>query len=134
VKRNGAQFSSEPFNLKNVNTFKYSGLANPRAVGVTLSKDGKSVELHVKHSRRTAVRKSSHSAHPIALKKHTRNHTNYSAELIKQFTSRSYFRSDLTRAAIARYHALHRSLGVKADLKKETRRKRRGAAAKLAAA
>ena len=54
VKRDGAQFSGEPFNLKNQNSFKYSGLANTRAVNVALSKDGKKVELSSKNPARPA--------------------------------------------------------------------------------
>lgn len=33
--------SSEPNNLMNLNSFKYSGLANSKAVGVTTAKDSK---------------------------------------------------------------------------------------------
>ncbi|CAG8484369.1 5878_t:CDS:2 [Diversispora eburnea] len=34
VKRNGVQFTSEPNNITNTNSFKYSGLANDKAIGI----------------------------------------------------------------------------------------------------
>ena len=46
VKRNGVQFSSEPGNLANLNSFKYSGIVNAKTVGLT-TKDGK-IELSLK--------------------------------------------------------------------------------------
>lgn len=40
--RTGAvQFSKEPGNVMNVNTFKYSGIANNKTVHVAAAKDGK---------------------------------------------------------------------------------------------
>ena len=36
VKRNGVQFSSEPSNLMNLNSYKFSGLANKKTVGVVV--------------------------------------------------------------------------------------------------
>ena len=47
VKKNGATFTSEPNNLTQLNTFKYSGLANSKTVGVAVNKAGK-VELVTK--------------------------------------------------------------------------------------
>jgi large subunit ribosomal protein L28e len=45
--RSGAvQFSSEPGNLMGVNTFKYSGLANSKAVDI--SSNGKNITLRTK--------------------------------------------------------------------------------------
>ena len=46
VKRKGVQFSSEPGNLNNTNSFKFSGLANKKTVGVSVV-DGK-VEVAIK--------------------------------------------------------------------------------------
>jgi large subunit ribosomal protein L28e len=36
VKRDGVQFSAEKNNLTNCNSYKFSGLANARSVGVSL--------------------------------------------------------------------------------------------------
>jgi hypothetical protein len=38
VKRDGAQFTSEPGNLTQLNSFKFSGLANRKAVSVEMAK------------------------------------------------------------------------------------------------
>ncbi len=50
VKRNGVCFSTEKQNLTNVHSYKFSGLANKRAVGVELvqTKKGKKVALTVR--------------------------------------------------------------------------------------
>ncbi|KAI9022867.1 ribosomal L28e/Mak16 [Phycomyces nitens] len=45
VKRSGVQFSSERNNLLNLNTFKYSGLANPKSVAITPAARGVRVTL-----------------------------------------------------------------------------------------
>merc|ERR1711933_70800 len=37
---NKVQFSSEPTNLYNLNTFKFSGLANAKSVGIASGADG----------------------------------------------------------------------------------------------
>lgn len=34
IKRDGRQFSTEPGNVKNINSFKFSGLANNRSIDV----------------------------------------------------------------------------------------------------
>ena len=46
----GVQFSTEPGNLMNVNTFKYSGIANERIIDIASVLDNKkpSVELKTK--------------------------------------------------------------------------------------
>jgi len=43
VKRNGAQFTSEPNNLTNLNSFKYSGLAGKGTIGISPSPDNRGV-------------------------------------------------------------------------------------------
>lgn len=48
VKRNGVQFSREPNNLTNKNSFKYSGLANTKAIGVSASGKGVAVSIKTK--------------------------------------------------------------------------------------
>merc|ERR1719262_1509240 len=43
VKRNGVQFSREPGNLTQLNTYKSSGLCNDKAIDINLDEDGKIV-------------------------------------------------------------------------------------------
>ena len=52
VKRNGVQFSSEPGNVMNLNTYKYSGLANDKTVAIDAGADGK-VTLGLKAPKRS---------------------------------------------------------------------------------
>ncbi|KAJ3215402.1 hypothetical protein HDU67_000447 [Dinochytrium kinnereticum] len=48
VKRNGVQFSREAGNLTNKNSFKYSGVANSKAVGISAAAKGVTVTLKKK--------------------------------------------------------------------------------------
>ncbi|RUP51742.1 ribosomal L28e/Mak16 [Jimgerdemannia flammicorona] len=50
----GIQFSSEPGNLTNLNTFKYSGLANNKIVGIVPTVSGKGIELITKKQKLSA--------------------------------------------------------------------------------
>ena len=106
VKRDGSQFSSEPYNLKNINSYKFSGLANPRALDVSVSKDGKSVQLSMKKTGNGAVRKPKTAPVQLALKKGVHHGVNYSSELVRHVTERASYRADLSRVAIARQAAL----------------------------
>ncbi len=45
VKRDGAQFTSEPGNLTQLNTFKFSGLANRKAVDLSITKNKVTIGL-----------------------------------------------------------------------------------------
>jgi len=104
VKRNHAQFSLEPNNLTNKNTFKYSGLANKRTLGVS-EVDGKIV-LSIK---KRGARRVKDSGHAVILGKHRRNKSVKAHNTIGQLTQRSFYRADLTKDAVARYNALHRA-------------------------
>lgn len=54
VKRpNEKYFSSEPLNLTNKHTAKYSGLANDKIIGVQAGKNGKGVTLVTKAKKET---------------------------------------------------------------------------------
>ena len=50
VKRDGAQFTREPNNLTNINSFKFSGLANNETLGLSVAsvKDKKKIVLSQK--------------------------------------------------------------------------------------
>merc|ERR1711998_70390 len=100
-KRNGLQLSSEPGNLMNKNSFKYSGLANLDAVdiqdntkGITLSKKNKK-ESHA--PKRTMV--------AVDLKKGFRAVAN----TITKKTEGSYYRKDLKGPALARWYKVWKS-------------------------
>ncbi|KAI9235784.1 MAG: ribosomal L28e protein family-domain-containing protein, partial [Podila humilis] len=50
IKRSGVQFSSEAGNLLNKNSFKFSGLANNKTVGIEAAASGRGVVLSTKKS------------------------------------------------------------------------------------
>merc|ERR1711966_431095 len=78
VKRNGLQLTSEPNNLTAKHCFKFSGLANEEAVGVEECPRG------------------------ITLKRDFRK----VAQTLKNKTEGSYYRKDLSQAALARWYKI----------------------------
>jgi len=134
VKRDGHVFSAEPLNLANKHSYKYSGLVNPKVVGVVASKKTggkKTISLVTRSSKATSVQRPRDLVN-VGLNKHVRNHRVRAAQTIQTLTSGSHYRADLTRFAVARYHALHRATKVKPALPQP--KKRRGAAAKKVSA
>ena len=67
------------------------------------------------------------------LLKHRRDRSIRAAHVINNATERSYHRADLTKFAIARYHALHRAGAVKEGTGVNVKRRRVGAKARKAA-
>jgi len=124
IKRDGILFSAEPNNLLNKHSFKFSGLANKKSLGVSVSKDGK-VSLNIKRSKR--VSRPSSSSRTVALNRHHAAHGTFAASTIRTLTQKSHYRADLTNFAIARYHALKASTKVRAPRapRKSVRKSRR---------
>jgi len=111
VKRKGAgvskvQFTTEPNNVMNVNSFKFSGLANTKACGVSLVND--TVTFTLKKSKASLQRKPASNVVTMSLKKASKG-----ASAIEKATSKNYYRGDLTKFAVARYYALQKSLSIK---------------------
>mmetsp|Transcript_38132 Transcript_38132/g.108865 ORF Transcript_38132/g.108865 Transcript_38132/m.108865 type:complete len:143 (-) Transcript_38132:94-522(-) len=102
--RNGVSFSSEPNNLTKINSFKFSGLANDRVVGVNANADG-GVTLAVKSKKKSKTQKPAKAFTKIVLKKDFRR----TAKTIINNTSGNHYRSDLKAAALARYTAIAKS-------------------------
>merc|ERR1711918_46717 len=107
-KRNGLQLTSEPNNLMNKHSFKFSGLANEEAVGVdecprgiTLKKKNKKNAMNPK---RNVVGRD--------LKKDFRK----VAQTLKNQTEGSYYRKDLSKAALARWYKVWKSQQKAASL------------------
>ena len=132
VKRDGAEFTSEPGNLTNLNTFKFSGLANRKAVDVSIVKN--KVTIGLKKSKASKSRSPAKAWATSVLSRATPRAGQIPAS-IRKITAGSFYRPDLARFAIARYHALRRTLAVKKADKKQQRRVRgRKAKAAVAAA
>ena len=96
VKRNGVQFSREPGNLTQLNTYKSSGLCNDKAIDINLDEDGKIV-MALKAPKRAT--KPSKSLNKTPLRKNFRR----SAKAIQSQTAGKFYRGDLTGKALARY-------------------------------
>ncbi|KAK9763308.1 hypothetical protein K7432_010139 [Basidiobolus ranarum] len=111
VKRSGVQFTTEPNNLTNLNSFKYSGLANSKVVGVTAAPSGKGVVLTTKKQSISAS-KPSKSFQKTTVAGSSRR----AAKVIVNSTARSGYRADLRKVRInpiskykatARIHPIH---------------------------
>ncbi|ORZ04275.1 ribosomal protein L28e [Absidia repens] len=91
VKRDGLQLSSESNNLTNKHSFKYSGLANEKTVGIQAAPRGIKVTKNTKKATSSTV---------IAK---SRRHT---AKSVANLIARSKYRPDLLPAALARASAV----------------------------
>ena len=100
---NKVQFSSEPNNLYNLNTFKFSGLANAKSVGVALGADG----AVVTKSRPNNSSKPSAGVHKYITKRNARKAM---SSIEKQLDG---WRSDLVVAAKARMSVVQKGLRIK---------------------
>merc|ERR1712216_1110821 len=100
---NKVQFSSEPTNLYNLNTFKFSGLANTKSVGIASGADGAGV---------TKSRPNNPSKPAAGVYKYTtkRNARKSMASIEKQLDG---WRSDLVVAAKARMSVVQKGLRIK---------------------
>merc|ERR1711990_865636 len=118
VKRNFLELSSEPGNLMNKNSFKYSGLANAEAVdiqdnekGITFSRKNKknanqpkrnNVSVDLKKDFRK-VAKTVRSHYIIALHHQIRVTFHVPAQIMKK-TEGCNYRKDLKKPALARWY------------------------------
>merc|ERR1711924_567126 len=96
---NKVQFSSEPTNLYNLNTFKFSGLANAKSVGIASGADGAVV---------TKPRPNNSSKPSAGVNKYTtKERPQAMASIEKQLDG---WRSDLVVAAKARMSVVQKGL------------------------
>ena len=93
------KFSSEPGNVMNVSSFKYSGLANSKAIGVQ-AKAGGGIEFVRKNAK--SANKPSKATSVISLKVPKAR----TAKVIKKLSA---YRADLASAANAKYNRLHQA-------------------------
>ena len=116
--RNGVQFSCEPFNLKNVNCQKFSGFAGKKAIDLSL-KD-KKIVLKTKIQKKASKPNSSVRSVPLNKGFRATVHTLESQGLD------DFYRSDLKKAALAKWALLNRVAKVeKGVLKKKTLKRSR---------
>merc|ERR1711908_132177 len=101
VKRNGLQLTSEPNNLMNKHSFKYSGLANLETVGIEDNTRG--ITLKLKNKKNAANPK--RNVLSVDLKKDFRK----VAQTIKNKTEGKFYRKDLSKPALARWYKVWKS-------------------------
>lgn len=101
----GNQFNRD--SLTGDNSFVSSGIANKQSVGLSVEKkgNGEQVVLTIRTKSNKGVK---------SVKVPLRNDPRRSARIIKKATSGNFYRSDLTRAALARYTRLQKSTTRKA--------------------
>ncbi|CAB4406815.1 unnamed protein product [Rhizophagus irregularis] len=104
VKRNGLELSSEPNNLTNLNSFKYSGLANKKAIGITPGPSNRGVTVVAKKTN-IASYKPAKAINKVTLTKGVRR----SAKSFTSLLTKSHYRPDLRKAALARISAIYQS-------------------------
>ena len=110
------QFSREPNNLYNLNTFKYSGLANQKTV--TVQPAGKDQSVLLATTKTKKQNKPAALLHKSVMKKEFRR----MAKAVQNQVADNYYRPDLKKAALARLSAVNRSLRVaKSGVKKRNR-------------
>ncbi|CAO3640075.1 unnamed protein product [Mucor hiemalis] len=100
VKRQNVQFSSEPANLKNVNSFKYSGLANYKTVAIIPNK-ARGVRVTLRKANKQQNPKK--SINSVVIDKTRRQTSKSVANLIARGNK---YRPDLRAAAVARASAI----------------------------
>ncbi|KAI9317731.1 ribosomal protein L28e [Dichotomocladium elegans] len=123
VKRSNVQFSSEPGNLTNLNSFKYSGLANAKTVDIASAPRGVRVTTQkVKKANSPAKAKNT-----TVIAKSRR----VTAKSVANLIARSGYRPDLRKAALARASAI---LSSQAPKKAKVVRAGKGLRAQKAAA
>merc|ERR1712205_182992 len=101
----GAHMTLEPNNLTGVNSFKYSGLANVKTVGIVPAADNKGIVLTTKSKKSDRARKPAKLFNKVTLTKTFRK----VAKTLMAETSGNFYRADLANAALAKWSVIHRS-------------------------
>ncbi|XP_078439213.1 ribosomal L28e protein family [Wolffia australiana] len=110
------QFSKESNNLYNLNSYKYSGLANKKTVSV--QPEGKDLSVVLATSKTKKQSNPSNLYNRSVLKKEFAK----MAKAVVNQVAENHYRPDLKKAALARLSAVHRSLKVaKSGPKKKNR-------------
>ncbi|CAL0324092.1 unnamed protein product [Lupinus luteus] len=110
------EFSRESNNLYNLNSYKFSGLANKKTV--TIQAAGKDQSVLLATTKTKKQNKPAALVHKSILKKDFRR----TAKAVQNQVADNYYRPDLKKAALARLSAVSRSLRVaKSGAKKRNR-------------
>ncbi|RAL07726.1 60S ribosomal protein L28 [Aspergillus homomorphus CBS 101889] len=127
VKRNsggGSQFSRDPLNVQNKQSFKYAGYANNKAIGVQATENGGVVVLTKKSNPQQPAK------NIVTVSYGPSASTRKIFKGVADKTAKNGYRADLREAAVARVSAIRRSQKPK---KESPPQKLRGVQAKKAA-
>ncbi|KAI7858825.1 ribosomal protein L28e [Circinella umbellata] len=101
VKRANVQFSAEAGNLTNLNTFKYSGIANDKTVDIRGTGRGVQVTTKIVKKANTPAK----SLNKTVITKSRRG----TAKSVANLIAKNGYRADLRKAALARASAVYSS-------------------------
>jgi len=110
VKRNGVKFSSEPNNVKNLNTYRYSGLVNPQTIGLTAPSSASRTGDVILTVKNRSLRKPKIALKRIPLVKKDAKKINFRKVARSVTNINKKYRPDLRKAVLARWTKLHRSI------------------------
>lgn len=118
VKKNGrtrrssaVRFSTERGNLKNLSTYKYSGISNAKTVDINAVEDGFALKKNTVKAGEAPTK----AVAVIPLNKNFRR----VAKTIQSQAADNFYRSDLKSAALARWTAVYNSARRAKGLKKK---------------
>lgn len=112
TRRSGAiQFSTERGNLKNLSTYKYSGIANSKTIDINAAQE----KVALKKATISAGTAPAKGVAVIPLNKNFRR----VAKTIQSQATDNFYRSDLKSAALARWAAVYNSTRRAKGLKKK---------------
>ncbi|XP_065829513.1 large ribosomal subunit protein eL28-like [Oscarella lobularis] len=119
IRQKQKTFSTEPQNLMGINSYKYNGLVNKRAIGIEAAKDNKGAVMTLK--TRKAKNKPASGRATFQLVRGPRR----AVKAIKKTCITHHYRPDLADTAVRRVCAIYRSQKPVASVqKKRSRRKR----------
>ncbi|KAI8914838.1 hypothetical protein PhCBS80983_g00773 [Powellomyces hirtus] len=124
VKRNGIQLTREPGNLLNLNSLKYSGLAQRKSIHIGAAESGKGVTV-VTQKTSVPFHKVAKASHSTTISKGTRGGHKSIKNILHTY------RPDLEKAALARLSRVSESQSKKPLVQKP--KKLRGVRARKAA-
>jgi len=109
---------AEPGNLLAVNTFKYSGIANNKTIGLSAGKTGKGKCIVLTKTNAKSINKPVKAVSTIPLKFQKKR----SAKVLNNLVGTLKYRADLASAAQARFNRLHEATYARGSKPQSNRR------------
>jgi hypothetical protein len=126
VKRNrhtdGRVFSKERFNITGLHCKRHSGIANAHAVDINVKEDEKKNKDVAIAFKRNSTRRPATNVRPTILRRYRKGGPATGAIHIKANLAKANYRPELTRLAIARFHAVRKVITRKPALPRKDRK------------